>query len=359
MASIKKYAAKTAKNGYLWRVQYRDAKGTSRTKSGFSNKSQAETWAAQNTVNLAVGDWIAPEDQRTTVGELWDRWWRSKEPQLAESSQKALKASWTTHVKPRWGQVRLVQVDEVSVQDWVDELSEVRSPTIVHRAVEVLRGLMGDAVRFKLIRHNPVTGIRLPPKRGQKPTTITQAQLHALVDASTRHKSLLLFLGYTGARWSEAAHLTVGDVDVAARHAYIAKTKTKRPRTIGVPQVALDAMKPDLKGKLPGALVWTNMDGSPVSTPSRRSWFHSALDRARAEDDSFPEITPHDLRHACASILISRGASVAIVQRQLGHTSAKRTLDTYTHLFQDDLDSLISGVTGVLDSADSSVVKLS
>lgn len=358
MASIKKYAAKSAKNGYLWRVQYRDAKGTSRTKSGFTNKEQAEIWAAKNTVNLATGDWISPEDQKTTVAQLWDRWWRSKKPQIADSSQKALTASWNTHVKPKWGQVAVSKVKSADVQDWVDELSEVRSPTIVHRAIEVLRGLLADAVRFRQLHHNPVTDIRLPPKRGQKPTTITQKQLHLLVDEAQRFKSLLLFLGYTGVRWSEAANLTVGDIDVSKRHAYIAKTKTKKPRTIGVPQVALDAMKPDLKGKLPGALVWSNLDGTPVSTPSRRSWFHSALDRARAEDDTFPEITPHDLRHACASILISRGASVAIVQRQLGHTSAKRTLDTYTHLFQDDLDALISGVTGVLDK-DSGVVKLS
>lgn len=357
MASIKKYAAKTAKNGYLWRVQYRDAKGTSRTKSGFTNKEQAEIWAAKNTVNLATGEWISPEDQNTKVDELWDRWWASKKTHLAPSSQKAIDASWRTHVKPQWGTTPLAQVTPIAVQDWIDTLSNKRSATITHRAVEILRGLMDDAVRFRKIKTNPVIGVRLPSRAKKKHTTITEKQLLALVDKTERYQSLLLFLGYTGARWGEATALTVGDIDVKRRRATINKsawqtkgkiivgsTKTSEERVIGVPQHVLDAMKPDLKGKLPNALVWTNSFGRHVTGPTRRSWFHSALDRVRAEDESFPEITPHDLRHACASILISKGASVMVVQRQLGHASAKMTLDKYAHLFEDDLDRVISSV---------------
>jgi integrase len=50
-----------------------------------------------------------------------------------------------------------------------------------------------------------------------------------------------------------------------------------------------------------------------------------------------PSVTIHDLRHTTASIAISMGASVMGVRTMLGHSSTKMTLDTYTHLFPEDL----------------------
>ncbi len=37
-----------------------------------------------------------------------------------------------------------------------------------------------------------------------------------------------------------------------------------------------------------------------------------------------------------ASLLISSGCSVTMVQRRLGHATAQETLDTYSHLWPDD-----------------------
>ena len=61
--------------------------------------------------------------------------------------------------------------------------------------------------------------------------------------------------------------------------------------------------------------------------------------------ESFPVITPHDLRHTAASLSISAGANAKAVQTMLGHASAAMTLDTYSDLFPDDLD----GVAARLD----------
>jgi integrase len=42
-----------------------------------------------------------------------------------------------------------------------------------------------------------------------------------------------------------------------------------------------------------------------------------------------------------ASLAISAGVNVLALQRMLGHTSAKVTLDTYADLFDDDLDAVV------------------
>ena len=44
--------------------------------------------------------------------------------------------------------------------------------------------------------------------------------------------------------------------------------------------------------------------------------------------------------HSAVSIAIASGASVKVVQSQIGHRSATTTLDRYGHLFPDDLDVL-------------------
>lgn len=48
----------------------------------------------------------------------------------------------------------------------------------------------------------------------------------------------------------------------------------------------------------------------------------------------------HDLRHTFVSLLISSGANVKQVSTWAGHSSVTVTLDTYTHLFQDDGDDI-------------------
>jgi integrase len=75
--------------------------------------------------------------------------------------------------------------------------------------------------------------------------------------------------------------------------------------------------------------------------------FLPAVDKCQKTDDSFPSITPHDLRHTAASLAISAGANVKALQRMLGHAKASMTLDVYADLFDEDLD----GVADRLDAA--------
>lgn len=358
MASIKKY--KTAK-GTAWRVQYRSPDGKSRTKQGFDTKAHAEAWAAKNTVSINSGQWVDAARTRTTVGAVWPAWIASQ-THLAPSSHKALTTSWRVHVEPRFGHVPLAALTPSDIQAWVVELSSRRSASIVQRAFHLLRSLVHTALRDRVILHDPTTGVRLPTKRPSKMVTLTAQQVLALADASKRYSSLILFLGFTGARWGEATALTVGDIDFARGRALISKsvsgdTKTGVSRSIAVPAHVLAAMKPDVKDKLPGALVWSRDGVRPVPTPSRRSWWHSAVDRCREADGTFPDVTPHDLRHAAASIMISAGASVMVVQRQLGHAGAKMTLDRYAHLFDHDLDQVSAAVGNAVGATPGQVVK--
>jgi integrase len=73
--------------------------------------------------------------------------------------------------------------------------------------------------------------------------------------------------------------------------------------------------------------------------------------RSRPADESFPSITPHDLRHTAASLAISAGVNVKAVQRMLGHAKASMTLDAYADLFDTDLDTVAVDVDAAIKAA--------
>ncbi|MFJ3081662.1 tyrosine-type recombinase/integrase [Streptomyces halstedii] len=45
----------------------------------------------------------------------------------------------------------------------------------------------------------------------------------------------------------------------------------------------------------------------------------------------------HDLRHTCASILLSRGVDARTIMETLGHSTITMTLDTYAHVMDTTL----------------------
>lgn len=69
----------------------------------------------------------------------------------------------------------------------------------------------------------------------------------------------------------------------------------------------------------------------PPSTQSIARVFKAATEAAGVK-----QIRIHDLRHSCASLLISKGVSIVAVARRLGHSSVEETLNTYAHMLPDD-----------------------
>ncbi len=58
-------------------------------------------------------------------------------------------------------------------------------------------------------------------------------------------------------------------------------------------------------------------------------------------NEQIQEIRIHDFRHSCASLLINKGASIALVSKYLGHSNISTTLNTYTHMFKNDLEKIV------------------
>ncbi len=58
------------------------------------------------------------------------------------------------------------------------------------------------------------------------------------------------------------------------------------------------------------------------------------------EKAELKQIRIHDFRHSCASLLINKGASIALVSKYLGHSKISTTLNTYTHMYKSELEDM-------------------
>ncbi|WP_082682776.1 tyrosine-type recombinase/integrase [Mycobacterium sp. GA-1285] len=68
-------------------------------------------------------------------------------------------------------------------------------------------------------------------------------------------------------------------------------------------------------------------------------------------------ITPHDLRHTCASLAVSSGANVLAVSRMLGQKDPSVTLQIYADLFDSDLDAVAVNLDAKIADSVQSVSK--
>ena len=87
-------------------------------------------------------------------------------------------------------------------------------------------------------------------------------------------------------------------------------------------------------------LVFTTATGQPLDATGVTSALRRHLLRAGLRRQRF-----HDLRHACASLLLSRGVSPRVVMEVLGHSQISLTMDTYSHV----LPNLLSDAAAQMD----------
>jgi integrase len=202
--------------------------------------------------------------------------------------------------------------------------------------------VLGAAVEDSRIPRNPCDGVKLPKRQHSDRGYLSHAQVSALADAVERQGEVVRFLAYTGLRWGEMAALRVQDFDVLRRRVNVSRSvtesgglqwsapKTYERRSVPFPAVLADELAALMVGKGRDALVFTDQRGNVLRNSNWRARvFQPAVKKCQKSDDSFPSITPHDLRHTAASLAISAGANVKAVQRMLGHAKASMTLDVY------------------------------
>ncbi len=121
----------------------------------------------------------------------------------------------------------------------------------------------------------------------------------------------------------------------------IGEPKTKKSRRgVNLTAAAVKALQSHLSRQLeamermgslyrPGGLVFANEVGGIINPSNLRNRTFARLLKLAGLS---PDTRFHDLRHTCATLLLSRNVNPKIVSEMLGHSSIAITLDTYSHV---------------------------
>jgi integrase len=116
------------------------------------------------------------------------------------------------------------------------------------------------------------------------------------------------------------------------------KTKGSR-RTVRLSRTASEAVRGHLERQLgeinrAGALWRENglIFASETGEPLSRQHVTAHRFKPLLKRTGLPEIRFHDLRHTCATLLLSENVNPKVVSEMLGHASIAITLDTYSHV---------------------------
>jgi integrase/recombinase XerD len=216
-----------------------------------------------------------------------------------------------------------------------------RSPASVARATSVLRGLHGFMLDEGLARSDPtvdVAGAGIPLRL---PKALSEDQVMALLDVCAqdtsprgrRDSALLELLYATGARVSEVVGLDLTDYALGEPLLRV-RGKGDKERLVPVGSQAKRALeawlgpggRPELvprrwARRSDGQALFLNARGGRLT---RQGAFGVLRQRARPVGLE-GAVSPHVLRHSCATHMLVHGADIRVVQELLGHASIATT----------------------------------
>lgn len=191
-----------------------------------------------------------------------------------------------------------------------------------------------------------------PFKKEMQFFTYEEFQKFISVIEEFEYKTFFEVLYYLGLRQGEACSLTWSDIDFNKKEVSINKTITTKLRgqlyTISSPKTKKSNRILPIPKKLLESLKTMKLNAKKKKY-FKESWFVFGDELPFRETTiqvrknkycklaGVKQIRIHDFRHSCASFLIQNGASIVLVSKYLGHSKISITLDTYTHLYENEL----------------------
>jgi integrase len=236
-------------------------------------------------------------------------------------------------------------------------LSEGLSASTVGHTHVILKQAMNAAVRDKHLRDNPLDEVTPPKQKGIEKSVLAAEQVNYLLETvrGDRFECAFVLCALVGLRIGECLALTFDSLDLergtirVERTLYngecsAPKTLSSR-RTLTLPQRALESLVRLCEVSDGGGHLFATSSGKPVNVSNFYKWsWRPAHKRA-----GLPEsLTPHELRHGTASLLLDQNIPVPVVSSYLGHANPGITMRVYAHLIDGTSGMAASGMDEAL-----------
>jgi integrase/recombinase XerD len=245
--------------------------------------------------------------------------------------------------------LQLLEADERWLQQYLSfRYSNKYSERSTARLLSTLRRFYAYAVEANLISFDPTAKIASPKLGKPLPKTLSEADVEQLLsapdlggDIGIRDKAMIELMYASGLRVSELINIEFSQLNL---HQGVVRVvgKGSKERLVPFGEVAIDAIELYITKSRPVYLAGKSCEYLFVSARGQRmtrQTFWYRLKFYAKQTTIKVQISPHILRHAFATHLLTHGADLRTLQLLLGHSDLSTT-QIYTHIAKERLQQL-------------------
>lgn len=263
---------------------------------------------------------------------------RGRSVNTVEAYRRDLNA-WQAHLSGSTREVHNAAAEDLTA--WIaHRRNEGRAPASVTRGAVAVRALYRFLLEESFADSDPMAEVEVPRVPAGLPKALSEAEVQRLLEVvigedalARRDRAILEVLYGTGIRISELVGLSMHDVDLTDASLRVLG-KGRKERVVPLGRLAHAAL-----------VRWLDAPGRPTLVPDRqqrrddeaavflgqrgnrltRKGAWGVVRRHGIAAGIGSQLTPHVLRHSCATHLLEHGADIRIVQELLGHASLSTT----------------------------------
>ena len=323
-----------------------------------------------------------------TLDEWFEEWFaRYKVPKIKETSIAPMKTKYRANFGRLIGSMKVTEIRNMDIQDVINTMQrEGKAASSMRDALGRVRECLESAKNNRIISENPCFDITVPWENVTKERRfLSQEEQNRFLQQveNNWYKEMFYIMFLTGMRIGEVGGLKWEDVDFKNKCININRSLSCQYES-GVKTVRLTAPKThNSYRKIPfmgeaeemllsqkkkqekikkelgkryrsdgefSDLVFVTSMGSPVFRHHAEKEVKKVVKaineqeaydsvREQREPHYFEDLYPHAIRHTFCSRCFQLNMNPKVVQKLMGHQHYSTTIDIYTHVMQDDIDS--------------------
>lgn len=340
----------------------------------FKTKREANAWRIETLNKIQNG--MFNSGPQVLLSEYLAQWLIASKDSVRPKTHIQYRQIVEQHINPMLGQIKLSDLRPEMIQAAYNRKTaagvSARTVRLIH---SVLRSALNQALRMGLIYRNPATVVYQPKLKETEMKVLDENQVRSLLITAKGHRLEALFkLEVTsGLREGEILGLKWSDIDWENHQLKVQRQLQRVPgmglmfsepksaagkRMIMLGSQTIVSLKAHSSRQYAERVFsgdkWQENDmifPSTIGTPLEpRNLFREFKDLLRKAN--LPDIRFHDLRHTFATLALSQGVSVKVVQEMLGHSDASMTLKVYSHTtpgMQKEAAKKMDEITALID----------
>jgi len=257
------------------------------------------------------------------------------------------------------GKFKLKDIDSTKIEEYLDYLkntyktkhnTQVSQQTMRHHYC-TLNLIFEYALKLNYVSVNPLVKVKTPKLKKHKVDALSKGEVLEFIKEVEKlplmQRLIYTLLLTTGMRRGECFGMQWGDVDFENRIIHIERNvtySTLKGISVGLPKTNTGIREIPITESVVALLTdYKASEGQNISLSDNMFLFHSEISTLHPRNPTYitkhmkrfmkrvglPDMSPHDLRHTCASLLLQSGADIKSVQDILGHSNASTTLNFY------------------------------